>query len=113
MQWSCHECSCSMDGAPAACLAPQSFAKNFRYSSGSDGVIIGEYAHDVASQGLHKEAQDVMEPTRPSRGTTEGAEPADCTKTELKWQLLPRHGCTVKERVCVDQVCLLRKALQV
>jgi hypothetical protein len=103
------KCSCSMNGAPAACLAPQSFVKNFRYSSGSDGAITGEHAHDVASQALHKEAQDDMESTRPSRGTTEGAEPANCTKAELKWQLLPRHGCTVKERVCVDQVCLPAK----
>ena len=94
-----------MKGAPATCLAPQSFAKNFRYSTGSDGAITGEHARDVASQALHKEAQDDVEP----RGTTEGAEPANCTNAELNWQLLSRHGCTVKERVCVDQVCLPAK----
>ena len=96
------KCSCSINGAPAACLAPQTFAKNFRYSTGSDGAITGEHAHDVASQALHNEALDDKKP----RGATEGAEPANCPKAELQWQLLPRHGCTVKERVCVDQVCL-------
>ena len=90
-----------MTGASTTCLAPQSFAKNFRYSTGSDGAITGEYARDVAPQALHKEAHD----DKP-RGATEGVEPANCTKAELQWQLLPRHGCTVKERVCVDQVCL-------
>ena len=43
-------------------------------------------------------------------GTADGgldADPVhseDCIKPKLHWQLLPRHGCTVKEMVCIDQV---------
>ncbi len=41
-------------------------------------------------------------------GSEAGSDEAEeCTKPDLHWQLLPRHGCTVKEMVCIDQVHLL------
>ncbi len=35
-------------------------------------------------------------------------ESGSCEKPDLQWQLLPKHGCTVKEMVCVDQAGLQR-----
>jgi len=37
----------------------------------------------------------------------DAVEAEECTEPNLHWQLLPRHGCTVKEMVWIDQVNLL------
>ena len=66
-------------------------------------------------QGTRKMARNTSEvyvkPAPSSRAGDTGAglamspiESAHCEKPSLHWQLLPRHGCTVKEMVCVDQV---------
>ena len=34
----------------------------------------------------------------------DSAHSESCVKPGLHWQLLPRHGCTFREMVCVDQV---------
>ena len=54
-------------------------------------------------------------PGSPADGTVKSLDDASvesesCEKPKLHWQLLPRHGCTVKEMVCVDQVGLQSQA---
>lgn len=43
-------------------------------------------------------------------GVPKGLESEDCITPKVDWQRLPRKGCTMMEKVCVDQVTYVGNA---
>ena len=99
-------------------VARRAFAASPNVSDTSAPCAIRKGAFEGTSSGRSgdarqnaPEADALPAPGSPAAGTTHSlglalVESESCEKPKLHWQLLPRHGCTVKEMVCVDQVGL-------
>lgn len=89
----------NVSGISAPCTITKGAFSNTGSNSSRDAERIAPEAHTQPA------------PVSPAGGTVQSldvrlVESDSCEKPKLQWQLLPRHGCTVKEMVCVDQVGL-------
>lgn len=80
----------------------------FQGMSSNRAITTSQHTHEADASPINGRQRRENQVGGPDAGSEADADEAEeCTKPNLHWQLLPRHGCTVKEMVCIDQVNLL------